>query len=66
MTISAVFWASTIPLKIYQRLLMLYIARFGFPIDYLGVSLDGNPSKKDFWNPVIEICQKKLTIWKAK
>lgn len=36
-----------------------------FPIEFLWVPLEGLPSKRDFWNLVIETVQRKLATWKS-
>ncbi|KAK3224465.1 hypothetical protein Dsin_011490 [Dipteronia sinensis] len=36
------------------------------PITYLGLPLDANPSKKNFWNPVIQKIENRLAPWKSR
>lgn len=53
-------WTSS-PIN-FRRSLIPYIVAFARS---RLITLGGNPAEKDFWSPVIEICQKKLAIWKA-
>ncbi|KAK3200498.1 hypothetical protein Dsin_023913 [Dipteronia sinensis] len=36
------------------------------PITYLGLPLDANPNKKNFWNSVIQKIENRLAPWKSK
>jgi len=38
----------------------------GFPFNYLGLEVGGNPRKKKFWEPVINKLKARLNVWKGR
>ena len=48
-----------------QNLAALSVCELGdWPIKYLGLPLEGNPRKIDFWDPVVTNVAKRLDGWK--
>lgn len=44
---------------------LLGYAYKGWPLEYLGLPLGGSWRLKEFWQPVLECCKRRLAIWKA-
>jgi len=44
----------------------LNCTQMGVPFKYLGLEVDGNPKKKQFWEPILSKLSARLTVWKGR